>query len=418
MTPDKMIDGLAKAAHGLLRASAVRERAEVLYAHGLAGRLHHFTVDETRLGQAADYVIATTTLHYPDGNIPFHARWRHFSAGGIDRFAPLARQLLAFGYAALGRAAFDLAIVSVLLDAGAGPDWRYTEHGTDQVHSRSEGLGVASFHMFAAGAFSSEPSDPLRCDAERLARITAQDIAAGFQVMPDNPLEGLEGRAALIRRLGETMLAHQEVFAPSGDRPRPGGLYDLLAVSATDQSVEAADILAILLTHLGPIWAGRLELGGVPLGDTWRHPLVITDDATSGLVPFHKLSQWLAYSLIEPLQWAGITVNTIDGLTGLPEYRNGGLMLDIGLISLKDETERERQHDPSSILVVEWRALTVALLDRIAVQVRLKKGVDAQTLPLACVLEGGTWSSGRRIAKELRADGSPPLTIISDGTVF
>jgi Protein of unknown function (DUF1688) len=406
------------AALSLLNATAVRARAEQLYAHGVAGNLHHFTVDESRIGDVADYVIATTQMNYPDGVVPFHARWRHFAAGDVNRFAPLSRQLLAFGYDALGRAAFDLAIVSVLLDAGAGPGWCYREAGGDAVFRRSEGLGVASFHMFAAGAFSSEPSDPLRCDAERLARITADDIAAGFQVTQENPLEGLEGRAALIRRLGETMLAAPEAFTPAGDRPRPGGLFDLLTRSTATDSLPATDILGALLTHLGPIWAGRLSLGGVPLGDTWHHPLVVADDATAGLVPFHKLSQWLAYSLIEPLQWAGWTVTEIDGLTGLPEYRNGGLMLDLGVIALKNETERQHAQDPASTLVVEWRALTVALLDRVAAQVRLKTGQDALSLPLARVLEGGTWSSGRRIAKELRADGSPPLTIISDGTVF
>ena len=86
----------------------------------------------------------------------------------------------------------------------------------------------------------------------------------------------------------------------------------------------------------GPIWPSRLELGGVPLGDCWRHPALTTGDATTGLVPLHKLSQWLAYSLIEPLQAAGIEVTDIDGLTGLAEYRNGGLLVDTGVLQLRD----------------------------------------------------------------------------------
>jgi hypothetical protein len=32
-------------------------------------------------------------------------------------------------------------------------------------------------------------------------------------------------------------------------------------------------------------------------------------------------------------------------------------------------------------------------------------------------LEGGTWASGRTLAQRLR-DGLPPLSIVSDGTVF
>ncbi len=147
-------------------------------------------------------------------------------------------------------------------------------------------------------------------------------------------------------------------------------------------------------------------------------PALTTADATSELVPLHKLSQWLAYSLIEPLQRAGITVTDIDGLTGLAEYRNGGLFVDTGVLAFRDPAAAAREHDVGSALVVEWRALTVALLDRLADIVRQNLNMDAKTLPLAKILEGGTWAAGRAIARELRPDGSPPVKVISDGTVF
>ena len=131
--------------------------------------------------------------------------------------------------------------------------------------------------------------------------------------------------------------------------------------------IPAPFILSELLIQFGPIWPSRLALGGIPLGDCWRHPSINTDDATNKLVPFHKLSQWLTYSLIEPLQQAGFTVTDIDGLTGLAEYRNGGLFVDTGVLALRDPEEAAREHAVDSTLVVEWRALTVALLDRLAV---------------------------------------------------
>jgi hypothetical protein len=135
-------------------------------------------------------------------------------------------------------------------------------------------------------------------------------------------------------------------------------------------------------------------------------------------VPFHKLSQWLSYSLIEPLKWAGLTVIDIDGLTGLPEYRNGGLFLDTDVLRLKNPDEAERLHAVDSMLVVEWRALTVALLDTIAPLIRQKLGAAGEMLTLAQILEGGTWATGRRLARERRPDGGPPLKVVSDGTVF
>jgi len=402
------------AALSLLTSKAVRERSRMLHEAGLEGKLAHFDIHPGRLPALAEYVIDTIRVNYPRLDIPFHARWRHFVSGGQDRWGEIDGASGWTSREARGRAAFDLAIVSVLLDAGAGPDWRFTDSKTGLVSSRSEGLGMASLRMFEAGLFSADRGNPLRADGERLATVSADDIARGFQVSAENPLVGLEGRAALLRRLGETALA-SPVFA--ADRPRPGGLFDALA-SGADGDVAAPRILEALLLHLGPIWPSRFALGGLPLGDCWRHPLARTGDATDGLIPFHKLSQWMAYSLIEPLQWAGLRVTDIDGLTGLPEYRNGGLFLDGGAIALKDPAAAEVAHEPGSALVVEWRALTVALLDEIAPHIRRGLGMTAEQLPLAKILEGGTWSAGRRIARDKRAGGGPPLAIASDGTVF
>ena len=187
----------------------------------------------------------------------------------------------------------------------------------------------------------------------------------GFQVSDDNPLVGLEGRVGLLRRLGEQVSALPQIFSRN-DTPRPGGLFDHLAAKAGRGSIAATTILSELLRQLGPIWPSRITLGGIPLGDCWRHPALKTEDATSGLVPLHKLSQWLSYSLIEPLQRAGLQVTDIDGLTGLAEYRNGGLFVDAGVLVLRDPVDAQREHDVASPLVVEWRALTVALLDRLA----------------------------------------------------
>jgi hypothetical protein len=156
-------------------------------------------------------------------------------------------------------------------------------------------------------------------------------------------------------------------------------------------------------------WAGDSVAGG-------GH-----DPTTVGWVPFHKLSQWLSYSLMEPLQWAGVELTGLDGdsaLTGLPEYRNGGLFIDGGVIVPRSPSLMERTHRPQDEVIVEWRALTVCLLDEIAVLVRERLGRSAAELPLACILEGGTWAAGRVLAAERRGDGSPPLKIDSDGTVF
>jgi hypothetical protein len=405
-----------EAALSLLSAQAVRERAEKMLALGLENRLKHFRIDLARLDDAAELVLRLTRAVYPTLDVPFHSRWRHFVVGGKDRWAAIDCATSWRDTAERGRAAFDLAIISVLLDAGAGAAWRYRDAASGCEIGRSEGLALASLDMFAAGAFS-QTDARLRADAGALTNFTDEALRRGFQVSADNPLPGVEGRADLLRRLGRTVADDPTVFALR-DTPRPGGLFDHLAALAQGGGIAAPRILAELLRHLAPIWPSRLTLGGVSLGDCWRHSLVVTDDATRGLVPLHKLSQWMTYSLIEPLQQAGIAVTDIDGLTGLAEYRNGGLLIDTGVLALRDPAAAARAHAVDSELVVEWRALTVALLDRLAALIRARLNMDAATLPLAKILQAGTWAAGRATAQQLRPDASPPIRVISDGTVF
>ena len=394
---------MSAAARSLLSAAAVRERAHELLDIALDGGLADWRVDLSRLEPTADLTAEVVRANYPDLKVPFHARWRHLVIGGRDLWAERAERAAWADAAERARSEFDLTVVSVLLDAGAGMAWRYHDAATGAELSRSEGLAVASLRLFEGGALSSVRGRPLQADA--LGRLDKATLAQAFQTGPDNPLLGLDGRVALLRRLGEAV-------------GRPGVLFDEMVARSDAGRLPAATILEVLLERLGPIWPGRLQLDGVSLGDCWRHPEIRRADATDGFMPLHKLSQWLAYSLIEPLQTAGLDVVDVDGLTGLAEYRNGGLFVDMGVLSLADPADAERAHAVDSVLVVGWRAMTVALLDRLAPPVRERLGVEAADFPLARVLEGGSWAAGRRIARERRADGGPPLTVISDGTVF
>jgi hypothetical protein len=378
--------------------------------------LQHFRYDPEQLPACASYVVSVIQETYPALDIPWHSRWRHFGAGGVDRLAQFQQSVAAFDPDEHARCAFDLVIASVLLDAGAGEHWRYYETGTGQTHTRSEGLAVASFHMFLAGRFSSCSERPWQADAAGLQQVTEATVAEALQVTVSNPLVGLAGRAALLRRLGEVVARGPHYFGAAA--PRLGNLYDFLRAQAIQGVLAAPQILLAVLESLSPIWPERLQIGGVNLGDVWYHPQVTGDGLTAGLVPFHKLSQWLTYSLIEPLEAAGLTVTDMDALTALAEYRNGGLLLDLGVLKPKHPAVLGQVHIPASTVVVEWRALTVALLEHLATIVRRMLSCSGQDLPLIKLLEGGTWRAGRKIAWERRADGAPPLRIASDGTVF
>jgi hypothetical protein len=383
--------------------ATIRARTRRVLDAALAGETA-FHVDLSKLGACVDFVMQVTNENYPRGDIPFHGRYEHLKAGGVDRLAKLLAAMGPADRVEQARALVDLVVVSVLLDAGAGPAWTYVEDGV--TYSRSEGLAVASAAMFMEGAFSHDGSR--RVTADGLARLTVERVSKGMQVSAQNPMTGLEGRASLLKRL-ETSLRASPALFPGG---RPGGMVD--ALLAQPQPVAATSLLRLLLFGFSTMWPARVTLEGIGFGDVWPW----RGEGPDAWIPFHKLSQWLAYSLVEPLEHGGVRFIGVEELTGLPEYRNGGLFLDFGVLTLRDPSLAAIELEASHPAIIEWRALTVQLLDRVGDEVCRRLGKTKQQLPLARVLQGGTWSAGRAIAKQQRAGGVPPLTLKSDGMVF
>ncbi|MGB3292863.1 MAG: URC4/urg3 family protein [Phormidesmis sp.] len=418
--PEQSAAALSEKIAYLRRPQAIRDRADQLFQLAQADQLEHFACDLSQLDAVAAYVIETTQQLYPDFDVPFHSRWRHFDVGGLPRLAELNQSLQRQAgdetdrRVQIGRSQLDLVIVSVLLDAGAGSQWRYQDGLLKQSLSRSEGLAVASLRAFQQGLFSSDPASTYQVDADGLQQLSEADLAAAFQVDADNPLLGLSGRLALLQQLGAALAAQPGYFGQSP--ARPGNLLDYL-IAQKGTTLNAADLLTTVLERFGSIWPGRVILGQTNLGDVWPHPALGNGEADN-LVPFHKLSQWLTYSLIEPLATAGIAVTHLNALTGLAEYRNGGLCVDLGLLVPKHSAVTRQQHLPGSPVVVEWRALTIVMLDLIGDRICTLLNKSLEDLPLIKVLEGGTWAAGRRIAQHLRPTGAPPITLQSDGTVF
>lgn len=393
----------------------VRSRSHAILELAKQNKLAHFAFEPQKMQATASYVTEVIQEQYPDLDIPYHSRWRHFEADAVDRIQNMMKQLNNISPAERGKMLYELVIISVFLDAGAGPAWHYQEPGTKQDYSRSEGLAIASLFLYKEGGFSANPQEHLRVDAQRLLEFSEQNLQQGFQVTVANPLEGMSGRVALLNCLGKAIQDNSAYFGQEG---RLGNFYAYIHSLAANNCLEATKIFQAVLKAFHNIWPTRLTLHGEPLGDVWQHQALKTNVPGSEYIPFHKLSQWLTYSLIEPLEQAGITVTHLEALTGLPEYRNGGLLIDTGLICLKNQEMLLQAHDPSSELIVEWRALTVALLDELAHLIRTNLKKSPEELPLAKILQGGTWDAGRRIARQKRSQGTPPLQIISDGTVF
>lgn len=378
---------------------AVRERSRALYDRALGGRSDHFRIHPERLDAIGAYVLEGVVRPRPTNARVPHGRLRHFDVGGRRRTRELDDRLAGVSPEERVRAKIDLVALSVLLDAGAGDAWTYREG--DVVHRRSEGLAIASYDAFVRGAFANDGAS-LRVEADRLASLDAGALATIFQVTPENPLAGLSGRARLAANLAQAMRDQPDVFGPSG---RPGGVLDVVGAAPS-----ATDIVALVLRTLARVWPSSCLVAGEPIGDAGVHPAL--GEGVTSVVPFHKLAQWLAYSLVEPLSEGGVRVRDIDALTGLAEYRNGGLFLDLGALEVRPE-DAARTLRGGDEIVVEWRALTVSLLDELHPRLQLCTDRFAPG-----EIEALTWSAGRRAAMERRPNGAPPLRLELDGTVF
>ncbi|KAJ3104311.1 hypothetical protein HDU97_009387 [Phlyctochytrium planicorne] len=434
---------------------AVRARTSELLAH--PNELLNFDVDLTKLPVVVDGIIELIGRDYASPkDIPAHSRWRHFEVA-VPGHAPVRRihaLLKLWEDAGLDklesvRRLLDLFVPSVLLDAGAGSAWTFTVPSNSNVlglsasdiddgavYNRSEGLGVASLFWFLNGGFSSNPANKFQADATGLMKLTAADLNKAFQVTEKNPLVGVDGRVQLLQSLGRVLKANPKYFG-AGDAPRPGNMVDFLLAHPTTKTnpdktivVNVSALWEVVMDGLSGIWPPtRTKIGSTPMGDVWPSKALANIAKSSpeigyDLVPFHKLSQWLTYSLMEPLGLLGIKFEGLENMTGLAEYRNGGLFVDFGVITLKPAVKATfgsqipvfNVYDDA---VVEWRALTVGLLDKVGKSVREKLGMSEEELPLVKVLEAGTWKLGREIAAKLRpSTKGPPIEIISDGTVF
>jgi hypothetical protein len=390
---------------------AVRRRCKRVLELGEKARLSHFKLHASRLGELADTVVEVTRAAYPALDMPVYGRWGHFDAAGVRRTDELETALGSLTTDERARAMIDLVVVSVLLDASAGPTWRYHEApGRSHVagdYQRSEGLAIASLRMFLSGGFSSDPRAPLRADADGLSRLTRERLAAGLQASEKNPLAGIDDRLELLHDLGRSL-------------PRPGVLYDRIRARAHGDTVHAAAVMAELVTALTPVWPGRTLLAGQELGDVWPLALLAPPPAplSQRLVPFHSPMQWLTYSMVAPLAAAGLEVIALGELTGLADHRNGGLFIDGGVLELRDPVAATCPHQLGDELIVEWRACTVGLLDRLATLVRQRLGLDEAQLPIGRIIQGGTWQVGRRLAAWKRPGGEPPLIVETEGPLF
>lgn len=211
----------------------------------------------------------------------------------------------------------------------------------------------------------------------------------------------------------------------------------LLKSGNSSKRLDFENLWSALQETLLPAWPkNRTHIRGVPIGDAWPLEALSRLNAdskdqsdTANIQPFHKLTQWLAYSLSVPMtRIMGLDWEKAESGTGLAEYRNGGLFSDMGVLTLKPEILQKglaasKQglpvYNTTSDVIVEWRAMTVALLDKLHELVSAKFAQQGVSLSMAQMLEAGSWKGGRELAAKHRPQTrSSPILIEGDGTLF
>lgn len=430
----------------LLSLNSVRERCYKVQEAANRNRLNHFDVDQSKLEEMIQFVILIIKRDYDTpSDIPVYGRWRHFNIGGRQRLHSLMQSWTSLGQSPLEqtRKLIDILVIACLMDMKPCQTYCYTEHSTGRVFKRKDGIAIAMLDLFLSGAFSTDPSIPHRVDSEGLVNFSLETLRNGLQFNENNSFVGIEERLEILNHLGHVLNTRKDYFG--NENQRPGNMMDYLLSHPSTIKTKKGPLISIetiwpVVQEMGELWSAEEGIGGTPgLGDVWPCP-AISNNKDDNLVSFHKLSQWIIYSIIEPMEkLLGATIEGDDLLTPLPDYCNGGFLIDTGFLTLKPvdndrgiknyhansllpyqpKVEVAPMFDMSDPVVTEWRALTVAYLDLVCERVRQSFGLSKKLLSLSQLVQGGTWSAGRELAEISRPNThEPPIVIKIDKRVI
>ncbi|WP_269583872.1 DUF1688 family protein [Roseibium sp. Sym1] len=398
----------------LFQPDEIRRKAHMMLGLAAEGRLDHAGVDLDRLDTAVATVLETTKENYPDFQIPPYGVWRGFEAGGIDRWQAMASARGFETAEEMLAAAADLAIVGIAMTTMHPVGWSYEDRMTETVVTGTQASALAAFHMFASGSFSSQMTDPYRVDAEALVRMDLVELAAGLQWDDVDDADYLKAMQRHLKRLGEALALRPDLFG-EGETTRPGLLAVKLA-RQSDAAIDAGQLLDRILEALAPVWEGGATSGDIWLGDSFVHSALPGNDIHA-IIPFHLAAQQMVYSLVEPFAWAGFEVAGLDRLTAPADLAHAALFVHSGVLTIREngdtlspEAVRDR--------MIEIRALTLALTDRLAERLASGLGMTLDQVPFTCILEGGTSRAGIRLLEQAPENIRNLGKILNPGAVF
>ena len=358
-----------------------REICLKIYNNILNNNSKYFEINLEKLDQTVDDLLEFILKKYPKMNIGMHSRLNHIPEWYdlVQKWkCPLNEKI---------KRLIDLLFVSVLLDGGSGENWKYISNNIE--YRRSEGLGKCVYNMFISGFFSLDEKQPYKVDMNRIKLINLDEFKNEFQISKDNILIGLENRLENLVNFSKFMINNDNFNI--NNNIRPGNIFDKIY---NNLEIDLDKLYEIIFSF-SPI-----------INDVhYYKPLDV-------YVPFHKILQWLSYSLIDLFKKFNISIRSDNYLTALPEYRNGGFLIDSNIINFKNNNLKNIFHEINSDIIIELRASTIVLIDIIKDKINIKK---KNNLNISQVLEGGTWRYGRYLANK---NNISPIKIKSNGIIF
>lgn len=369
----------AAAVEHLHRLEVIRERAWMLLAAAEREQSDHFQPSPEAVGAVA-VALAELIRAAPQGETPPAAERAPLLANlwhGLRLDQPTALEALATALAggdglAHARSGADLAVLHRVIEPAGLP---------------SKGpLLDALVTFFAAGGCTAKTPGAPALDAPGLRRILAGD---GGIEPPEALLKLLAEpeRRERLRLLASGLEQAPELFGAEG---RFGLVLDRLVAMASGTNggrrIDAQQVVDLLAPLIDPITASTVRLGGRLAGDVWRHPLAWAGDRSRELVPFHAVLLALLLDLVEPLQEAELGLSGIEHVPVPADRALAALMLRLGLVRPRHAAIARLRHPPGSDIVVELRALSVALADRLADRLRAELGRTAHDLPVAGIV--------------------------------
>ena len=263
----------AAAAFSLLTAQAVRERAHRMLAIGLDDRSSAFSHRSVTASmqrstscwrRCARPILARHTVSF--ALAPFRD-WRQGSLGGDrgrdawpDRRRAGARRVRPCDRQCTARCRRRARVALSRPATG----WQIGRSGGTRAREPRD----------VRGGTVLRPNRTSRCGLMRDALKVCRSLICAKDCKSRTTIRWIGSRAGPTCCAGSGAWSRpRRRFLPAMIAPRPGGLFDHLATQSRWRRASPRPQLCRELLHqLGPIWPSRLPLGGIPLGDCWRHP--------------------------------------------------------------------------------------------------------------------------------------------------